>query len=275
MRGWARHLAFATAYVFLGVALSAAAARAKTPGTTYCYRDICRRVKTIPETAADIGKPIHALASYYDAPWRDPFNPRLMTSSGEIFEASGDDTAASPIYPDGTRLLVFAPASGGAAVVRVNNAGPYWSGRSLDVSRGVAEKLGFLRRGLAHVVTLVLSAPTRGEARYEAGRTYPAVPGYLGHFANLSRARAAWDSHPQAMALAALPPPLDGMEDEPASRRVVAIGEGAAPKRHAAAAPRGERVVLKPVKLRRPLVLAALSKRKARVADNARQKPKL
>ncbi len=267
----------------LGAALLAApGAFAKTPGTTYCYKDICHRVKTITETVGDIGKPSHILASYYDVPWRDPFNPSLMTSSGETFRALDADTAASPIHPDGTRLLVYAPASGGAVVVRVNDAGPYWSGRLLDVSRGAAEKLGFFGRGLAHVVTEVLSAPTSAEARYEAGRTYEPVAGYLGVFANLADARAAWARLPQAQAVAALPPPVDDWANAPARFVVIESGDnatsigtavksGAGAKRPAA---ERSRVVLKAVKQRRPHLLAAIAKRKAHVAENTKTKTK-
>lgn len=281
MRGLARNITASSGAALLCVLAGAAPSGAKTPGTTYCHREICHRVKTIVETSADVGRPSHILASYYDAPWRDPFNPSLITSSGELFQASGDDTAASPIYPDGTRLLVYAPGGGGAAVVRINNAGPYWSSRLLDVSRGVAEKLGFLGRGLAHVVTVVLASPSQAEARYEAGRNYTAVPGYLGHFSGLSQARAAWDSHPQAMALAAVPPSVDLPDGKPVSQRIVTIGGGAgrnASSSKSAGAERGaetkRRVVLKPVKLRRPHLIAALAKRKTRVADNARANAK-
>lgn len=260
-----------------GAALVTAAtqARAKTPGTTYCYKDICHRVKTIAETAKDVDRPIHVLASYYDVPWRDRFNPSLKTSSGEIFRALDDDTAASPIYPDGTRLLVYEPRTGGAAVIRVNDAGPYWSTRQIDVSRGVAERLGFGGRGLAHVVTVVLSAPTESEARYDEGRSYAPVPGYMGAFKKLDAARAAWQALPESKLVSAPPPP----DIEPAVNveRVVIIGGKASPgseangDRSRARDSKAGRVVLKPVKLRRPHLLAARAKRKEKIVKSKRK----
>ena len=128
------------------------------------------------------------VASFYDAPENDRFNPRLETSSGAQFDAGAPDNAASPIHPDGTVLLIWSPVTGGAAVIRVNNAGPYYSGRTLDVSRGVAERLGFSRGGVMHLLTVVIAAPSEPESRYVRGRVYPKVRGYLGKFDNLALA---------------------------------------------------------------------------------------
>lgn len=164
------------------------AAEAKTPGKTYCFHGVCHRVKTLQETAALVGKDQKFKTSYYDDCKRDRFNPCGLTSSGEVFRPRAADNAASPIYPNGTILLLRNPQNGLSAIVRVNNAGPYWGDRKLDVSRGTAEKLGFKRRGVAKLEVRVVSAPTRAEARYKKRRTYDVVPGPIGKFASLADA---------------------------------------------------------------------------------------
>ncbi len=168
--------------------LSTGATDAKVPGAIHCFNDICHRVRTVAETTLRIGIVEPVTASYYDAPEKDPFNPRLETSSGAEFDPDATDNAASPIHPDGTILLVWSPLTGGAAIIRINNAGPYHSDRTLDVSRAVAENLGFTRAGTASLLTVVIQSPLVNEARYVRARVYPAERGYLGTFRNLALA---------------------------------------------------------------------------------------
>ena len=164
---------------------------AKTPGKTYCFGGVCHRVLTLSETRARVGKKTSALTSYYDDCRADRFNPCGLTSSGALFRPGKADNAASPIYPNGTKLLVFNPRNGRAAVVRVNNAGPYKGRRMLDVSRGAATKLGFRHSGVARLIVKVVKAPTPAEARYRARRAYAPVPGYIGQFDSIGAALAA------------------------------------------------------------------------------------
>ena len=167
----------------------AAPAEAKTPGKTYCFYKVCHRVNTIPEMVALVGQDRVFNTSFYDDCKRDRYNPCGLTSSGEQFRPLDADNAASPIYPNGTVLMLRNPDNGEAAVVRVNNAGPYWGKRMLDVSRGVAEKLGFNKRGVANLEVRVVSAPTLAEATYKKNRSYDPVPGPIGQYASLDRAQ--------------------------------------------------------------------------------------
>lgn len=167
------------------------AAEAKLPGAVHCYNDICHRVRTVAETEARRGIVEPLVASFYDAPERDRFNPRSETSSGARFDPDADDNAASPIHPDGTVLLLWSPRTRAAAVIRINNAGPYYPGRTLDVSRAVAERLGFANGGTMELLSTVISAPSEPEARYVRGRSYGRVPGYLGTFDNIALAGGA------------------------------------------------------------------------------------
>lgn len=186
VKAWA--LAAATALSFPVAIAASDVAEAKTPGKTYCFNRVCHRVKTLAETTALIGKDLKFKTSFYDDCKRDRYNPCGLTSSGEVFRPAAPDNAASPIYPNGTVLLLRNPSNGQAVIVRVNNAGPYWGNRKLDVSRGVAEKLGFKRRGVADLEVRVVYAPTKAEARYKKRRNYARVPGPIGRFASLADA---------------------------------------------------------------------------------------
>ena len=170
------------------IAISVSAAEAKTPGKTYCFNGICHRVNTLQEMSGLVGKDVSFKTSFYDDCNRDRFSPCGLTSSGEVFRPNDADNAASPIYPNGTVLLLRNPANGESAVVRVNNAGPYWGKRKLDVSRGTATKLGFKKQGVASLEVRVIAAPTKDEARYKKHRRYEAVPGPIGRFASMDAA---------------------------------------------------------------------------------------
>ena len=161
---------------------------AKTPGKTYCYFGKCHRVKTIDETRALVGVEETITASHYDDCSKDRYNPCGLTSSGERFHPDRPDNTASPIYPDGTMLLVWSPETERALVVRVNNAGPYWGDRVLDLSRAAAEKLGFEGKGVATLRVRVVKAPEPEEATYVANRNYKPVPGDIGEYDSLKEA---------------------------------------------------------------------------------------
>ena len=164
-------------------------AEAKTPGKTYCFVGKCHRVKTIAETQAMVGKEEAITASHYDDCSKDRFNPCGLTSSGEQFHPDRPDNTASPIYPDGTQLLVWSPENKRALVVRVNNAGPYWGNRTLDLSRAAAEKLGFEGDGVAKLKVKVIKAPEEHETKYVKNRNYDPVPGDIGQYASLDDAQ--------------------------------------------------------------------------------------
>lgn len=164
-------------------------AEAKTPGRTYCFYSTCHRVNTLAETEAMIGTQQTISASHYDSCKKDRYNPCGLTSSGEQFNPEVPDNAASPILPDGTTVLVWAPDTNEAAVLRINNAGPYWGGRKLDVSRETADRLGFGKRGVATLKMTVLTAPTKDEATYVKNRRYEPVRGHIGQFASLNDAQ--------------------------------------------------------------------------------------
>jgi|SRR5690242_15962448 rare lipoprotein A len=85
------------------------------------------------------------LASWYG----DAFRGRL-TANGERFNP-GALTAAHRTLPFGTCLHVENVANGRSVNVRVNDRGPYVSGRIVDVSEAAARRLDMLHEGVGHV----------------------------------------------------------------------------------------------------------------------------
>ena len=68
-------------------------------------------------------------------------------------------TAAHKTYPLGTVLLVTNPKNGKSLRVRINDRGPFWNDRELDLSMGAAEYLETKREGVAKVNIRVIYVP--------------------------------------------------------------------------------------------------------------------
>ena len=93
-----------------------------------------------------LSAPAHATK----ASWYGPGFHKQKTASGEIFDQNAA-TCAHRTAKFGTVLLVTNLANGRRAECRVNDRGPYIRGRSVDVSKAVAIKLGMLAAGVAPV----------------------------------------------------------------------------------------------------------------------------
>jgi len=74
----------------------------------------------------------------------------LTTASGERYDAYGLSTAHRSL-PFGTRLRVTNEANGKSVIVRVNDRGPFVSGRSLDLSYGAFTSIASAGQGVARV----------------------------------------------------------------------------------------------------------------------------
>lgn len=68
------------------------------------------------------------------------------TSSGELYDMF-DMTAAHPILPIPSYARVTSLETGKQVIVRVNDRGPFLSGRLIDLSYTAAYKLGYLEKG--------------------------------------------------------------------------------------------------------------------------------
>ncbi len=112
-------------------------------------------------------------ASWYGA----QFNGR-PTASGERFDMNAL-TAAHATLPLPGLVEVTNLANGRSVVVRINDRGPFTPGRIIDLSRGSAQALGLLERGVGDVRVRYLGpAPRLGAAgltQYAAAES-PAPP---------------------------------------------------------------------------------------------------
>ena len=121
------------------------------------------------------------LASWYGK----KFNGQ-RTSSGEIYDMYAM-TAAHPTLPIPSYARVTSIATGRSVVVRVNDRGPFWPGRVIDLSYAAAWKLGYVEQGSTTVEveaivpgteTLVAAAPAAPVAATPAAAVAaePAAP---------------------------------------------------------------------------------------------------
>jgi rare lipoprotein A len=116
------------------------------------------------------------------ASWYGPGFDGHRTSSGEIYNQK-DLTAASILFPLGTRLMVTSLANGREVEVTINDHGPYVKGREIDLSRRAARALGMIGPGTARVRMDVMRTPEGGPPIGE--RYYVQV----GSFSNAANAR--------------------------------------------------------------------------------------
>jgi rare lipoprotein A len=91
-----------------------------------------------------------ALASYYGYELAGN-----ATASGEAFNPE-EYTAASPHYPFGTLLTV---CYYDCVQVRVNDRGPYYGGREIDLSQGAADAIGLTYVGVDYIEVYEIWVP--------------------------------------------------------------------------------------------------------------------
>ena len=120
-------------------------------------------ISAVPQTQeSSSGVPAVGVASFYTS--------RLnghITASGERFNNNAL-TAAHRTLPLGTRVRLTNVRNHRSVVVRVNDRGPFVSGREISVTRRAAAQLGFLRAGTTKVQISVLS---RGRQVRHRGRS--------------------------------------------------------------------------------------------------------
>jgi rare lipoprotein A len=84
------------------------------------------------------------------ASWYGPGLNGRKTSSGEAYDPRAL-TAASRTLPIDSVVKVTNPQNGKSVNVRINDRGPFVSGRSLDLSQRAAETIGVIDKGVARV----------------------------------------------------------------------------------------------------------------------------
>ena len=96
-----------------------------------------------------------------------------LTSSGEAYSKS-QFTAAHATLPFQTIVQVTHLDSGASAIVRINDRGPFISGRLIDVSEAAARQLGIIQEGASLVRVEVLEQETQiFRAALNNGRLIP------------------------------------------------------------------------------------------------------
>jgi rare lipoprotein A len=108
-----------------------------------------------PQTAEnwEIAATQHGKASWYSV----RTNRGTRTASGTRLK-NGDSTAAHKTLPMGSKVRVVNLRNGKSEVVTITDRGPFVRGRVIDVTIGVAERLGFASSGVAPVKLEVLDA---------------------------------------------------------------------------------------------------------------------
>ena len=86
------------------------------------------------------------------------------TSNGEPFDMNAM-TAAHKTLPFGVYVRVHHRRSGREIVVRINDRGPFVSGRIIDLSEGAARRLDMLQEGVAPVTITALGYKAAGPSR--------------------------------------------------------------------------------------------------------------
>jgi len=98
---------------------------------------------------------------YYEvgiASWYGPGFDGNYTANGEIYDMNGI-SAAHKTLPFGTIVRVVDLETGKSVVVRINDRGPFIEGRIIDLSKGAAEKLGIIDKGIARVGLRIVRWP--------------------------------------------------------------------------------------------------------------------
>jgi peptidoglycan lytic transglycosylase len=86
-----------------------------------------------------------------------------LTANGELYNPD-KLTAASRTLPMGSTIKVTSLATGRSVNVRINDRGPFVHGRSLDLSKRAAERIGITDGGVGRVrITRVSSHPASTE----------------------------------------------------------------------------------------------------------------
>lgn len=120
---------------------------------------VCALVPSVPASATEPtscpasasttvpAAPRHVIgqASWYGAQFAN-----RPTASGALFDPE-KLTAAHKKLPLGTKVVVTNLHNGRSVLVTINDRGPYWGNREIDLSYRAARVIGMVQRGVARV----------------------------------------------------------------------------------------------------------------------------
>ena len=98
---------------------------------------------------------------YYEvgiASWYGPGFHGNLTANGETYDMHGV-SAAHKTLPFGTVVRVIEFDTRRSIVVRINDRGPFVEGRIIDLSKGAAEELGIVDKGITKVGLRIVRWP--------------------------------------------------------------------------------------------------------------------
>ncbi|MCK4570456.1 septal ring lytic transglycosylase RlpA family protein [Candidatus Bipolaricaulota bacterium] len=98
---------------------------------------------------------------YYEvgiASWYGPGFDGNLTANGEVYDMYGV-SAAHKFLPFGTVVRVVEFDTRRSIIVRINDRGPFVDGRIIDLSKGAAEKLGIVDKGITKVGLRIVRWP--------------------------------------------------------------------------------------------------------------------
>jgi len=107
------------------------------------------------------GKRYYPSKTYYNetfdgiASWYGPDFHAKLTSNGELYNMYAL-TAASKTLPMNTMVKVYNKDNGLSTIVRINDRGPFVSGRIIDLSNKAAHEIEMVKKGTANVHLTVL-----------------------------------------------------------------------------------------------------------------------
>ena len=105
----------------------------------------CHR-KTVPESS---GKTNTISETGYASYYTDNLNGH-STASGEVYNSS-KMTGAHKKLPFGTLVTVTNVSNGKKVTVKINDRGPFVSGRIIDISKAAAKQVGMIGAGIIKV----------------------------------------------------------------------------------------------------------------------------
>ena len=106
--------------------------------------------KRYTPTKTYVGETFEGIASWYG-----PNFHAKLTSNGEIYNMYAS-TAASKTLPMNTMVKVFNKDNGKTTIVRINDRGPFVTGRIIDLSNKAAHDINMVKKGTANIKIQVL-----------------------------------------------------------------------------------------------------------------------
>ena len=101
-------------------------------------------------TLTKIGASYEGIASWYG-----PNFHAKLTSNGEVYNMHAD-TAASKTLPMNTMVKVYNKDNGKSTIVRINDRGPFVTGRIIDLSNKAAHKIDMVKKGTANIKITII-----------------------------------------------------------------------------------------------------------------------